>query len=224
MKWWWKLMFSWSFSTHMAERILVNVKESLQQLRLLGVTVGHEESDESLAVRPPQLHVPLQLQTEQRLIWSSLSNGLLKKSYEYSWATNLRGAVAVHIQEVKEAPVLLIPAVLIRELHKLVNGSSLEVSVAPLCTVLEQEPACFQGMAWVSKREQLSNWGQEKTAIIALSGSYLGSAVDPDNPAALLHPLTHSPKWLCQLSAKWYKGTEMSYLEKKILSRQNCSS
>lgn len=45
----------------MAEGVFIDLRESLQQLWLLGVTVGHEEGDESLTVRPPQLHAPLQL-------------------------------------------------------------------------------------------------------------------------------------------------------------------
>lgn len=60
---------------------------------------------------------------------------------------NLCGAVTIHIQEVEEAPMLFIPAILIRELHKLANGIPLELLVPPLCTVLNQEPACFQCMA-----------------------------------------------------------------------------
>lgn len=61
--------------------------------------------------------------------------------------TDLRGTVTIHIQEVEEAPMLFIPAILIRELHKLVNGSPLEVIIPPFCAVLNQEPACFQCMA-----------------------------------------------------------------------------
>lgn len=45
----------------MAEGVLEHLGESVQQLGPLGLTVGHQEGDESLAVRPPQLHAPLQL-------------------------------------------------------------------------------------------------------------------------------------------------------------------
>lgn len=45
----------------MAEGVVVNLEEALQQLRPSGLAVRHEEGDESLAVGPPQLHAPLQL-------------------------------------------------------------------------------------------------------------------------------------------------------------------
>lgn len=45
----------------MAKGVFINLKESFQQLWPLGLTVGHQEGDESLTMRPPQLHTPLQL-------------------------------------------------------------------------------------------------------------------------------------------------------------------
>lgn len=45
----------------MAKDVFINLEESLQLLWPLGLTVGHQESDERLTVRPPQLHAPLQL-------------------------------------------------------------------------------------------------------------------------------------------------------------------
>lgn len=47
--------------THVAEGVLVKLSESAQQLCLAGVFVGHQEGHERFAVRPPQLHAPLQL-------------------------------------------------------------------------------------------------------------------------------------------------------------------
>lgn len=63
---------------------------------------------------------------------------------------HLCGAMTIHVQEVEETSMLFVPAVLIRELHKLINGCPLELLISPLCAELKQEPACFQGMAWVS--------------------------------------------------------------------------
>lgn len=39
--------------THMVNDVFINLKESLEQLWPLGLTVGHQEGDESLTVRPP---------------------------------------------------------------------------------------------------------------------------------------------------------------------------
>lgn len=47
--------------THVAKGVFINLRKSLQQLWPLGLTVRHQEGNESLTVRPPQLHTPLQL-------------------------------------------------------------------------------------------------------------------------------------------------------------------
>ena len=60
---------------------------------------------------------------------------------------HLCGAVTVNIQEVEEAAMLFIPAVLIGELHELVDGRPLESLVLLLGADLEQEPAGLQGVA-----------------------------------------------------------------------------
>lgn len=47
--------------THVDERVIINLEEPAEQLRFPGLTVGQEDGDQSLAVRPPELHAPLQL-------------------------------------------------------------------------------------------------------------------------------------------------------------------
>lgn len=61
--------------------------------------------------------------------------------------------MTVHVQEVEEATVGFVPATLKGKLHKLFNSSSLDLLVIVVGGVPQQEPAGFQGVAWVSTRD-----------------------------------------------------------------------
>lgn len=61
--------------------------------------------------------------------------------------SDLRGAVTVHVQEVEQAAVVAVPAVLHREFDELLHRSFLDLLVARLCTELEQKPARLQSVA-----------------------------------------------------------------------------
>lgn len=75
----------------MAECIFINLKESLQQFRVLGLLVSHQEGDESFTVGPPQLHVPLQLSkhTQTKLFTGSW---ILSSSKELFFSSQTRSA------------------------------------------------------------------------------------------------------------------------------------
>lgn len=129
--------------THVAEAVVVNLKEPLQQLRPFGLTVGHEEGDESLTVGPPQLHVPLQLPQH-----SSFISPILQKDPENMMkVSDLGGAVTIHIQKVEKAAVLSVPAVFQWEFYELLNSSFLDLFVTGLCTELQQKPSRLQSVA-----------------------------------------------------------------------------
>ena len=53
-------------STYPAESVLGHLVEDLQQGGVPALTVAHEEGDHGFAVRPPELHGPLQLRAERR--------------------------------------------------------------------------------------------------------------------------------------------------------------
>lgn len=159
----------------MAECIFINLKESLEQFWLLGLLVSHQEGDESFTVRPPQLHVPLQLggrahahahthtqhespransEVIKRTLFSSHTQELklsVPKICSRSSA-HLCGAVFIHIQEVEETAMVFVPAIFKRKLQELVHGCPLELLVTALCTELQEEPACFQRVAYVRMR------------------------------------------------------------------------
>lgn len=83
------------------------LSESVQVPLVLSFLVRHEEGDQSLVVGPPKLHVPLQLY----------------------------GAPAICVQEVVQAAMLLVPAVLKRSLHEAVNGRLLQRLIPRPCSV-----------------------------------------------------------------------------------------
>lgn len=53
-------------STYLAESVLGHLVEDVQQGGVSALTVAHEEGDHGFAVRPPELHGPLQLRAERR--------------------------------------------------------------------------------------------------------------------------------------------------------------
>lgn len=61
----------------------------------------------------------------------------------------LSGTIGVHIQEVEEAAVLLVPAGQEGHLHELVHSRLLQLGIPSLLSVLKQEPASLQSMAFI---------------------------------------------------------------------------
>lgn len=78
----------------------------------------------------------------------SNGGGGVKDSVQTS-LDHLCGAVFIHIQEIEESAVLLVPAALKRKLQILVNGRPLEYLVTLLGTELKKEPSCLQCVAYI---------------------------------------------------------------------------
>lgn len=70
----------------------------------------------------------------------------------------LSGTIAIHIQEVEETAMVLVPAGQEGHLHELVHSHPLQLVIPPLQSILKQEPACLQSMActWATGGQALA--------------------------------------------------------------------
>ena len=78
--------------------------EHLPVPRLSGELVGKQGGHHCLTVHPPQFHPPVQL----------------------------RWAVATHVQEVEQPPMLMVKTICIWLLNELLNGRCLDLVIAPV--------------------------------------------------------------------------------------------
>lgn len=114
--------------------VVEDLGEFLEVTEVPGLLVGHQEGDQSLIMGPPQLHVPLQLYR----------------------------APAVSVQEVVQAAMFPVPAILKRPLNEASDGRLLQLLVTSAHGVTQQEPACLYRVTYNGQNTKSRRHGHKE--------------------------------------------------------------
>ena len=114
--------------------VVEDLGEFLEVTEVPGLLVGHQEGDQSLIMGPPQLHVPLQLYR----------------------------APAVSVQEVVQAAMFPVPAILKRPLNEASDGRLLQLLVTSAHGVTQQEPACLYRVTYNGQNTKSRRQGHKE--------------------------------------------------------------